>query len=426
MNTKVFLLGLLLAVLAAPVYADDIIYVSNAGDKTLSMVDTDTDTIVGTISVGTKGSWPANQWNKNYLAFNTGKGVDILTLTGEVVSSLDLKSKKNWQEFTPDGKLLVTSSRDVDTSYFIDMDESSENFGKVIAEVKWPEKFGICDATISADGKYDYIPGIFSDKFGVLDIENKKVLATIDITRINESVAVKPFMTTVSWDGKYVFMENKEGKKGTESVIDVSDPANPKEVVRFVPGELLDQGKAALEPKGVTVKEMKGEGSQSNEITLDNKYAFMIMQDSASVSVIDIASLDIIKEISLTEGGKPRTGDLSPDGSKLYVSGPSKNVVDVIDVATLTKIKTIEGFNKPEGVIGAQLMAAHAVEELSALKTDLADTETEINELEESLEAANAAADAAKAESKGVCGPTAILALMMLPLGAYRLHRRRN
>jgi YVTN family beta-propeller protein len=431
MGKKVFLMGLLFLLLAAPVLADDTIYVSNAGDKTISIVSTDTDQIVAKLAVGTKGSWPSNQWNQKYIGFNTKKGVDIVSITGKVIAKLDLKSAKNWQDFTPDGKLMVTASRDVDISYFIDMDESSETFGQVIAQVQWPEKFGICDMTISPDGKYAYIPGIFSDKFGVLDIQNRKILKIIDIPRINKDTAVKPFMTTVTWDGKYVFMENAEGKgKGTESVIDVSDPANPKEVVRFVPKESLDAAKAALEPKGIVVKEMLGLEPQSDEITLDNKYAFVIMRASKSVAVVDIEKLEMIKEIPLTPGGKPRTGDLSPDGTKLYVSVPEKNVVDVIDVATLTKVKTIKGFKKPQGVIGVRLSVANAVEELGALRKkqaeDFGHLEGEIHELEETLESVKATAEAAKAEGKGICGPTALLALAMLPLGAYRLYRRRR
>jgi YVTN family beta-propeller protein len=232
-------------------------------------------------------------------------------------------------------------------------------------------------------------------------------------------------MTTVTWDDKYVFMENSEGKgKGTESVIDVSDPANPKEIVRFVPEESLDAAKAALEPKGITVKKMMGLEPQSDEISLDNKYAFVINRASKSVGVIDIATLEYVAEIPLTADGKPRTGDLSPDGSKLYVSVPEKNVVDVIDVATLTKVKSISGLSKPQGVIGAQVSAAHAIEAISAVKAEVADTEAELHELEESLADVKKTADAAKAEGKGVCGPTALLALAMLPLGIRRLLKR--
>jgi YVTN family beta-propeller protein len=429
MGKKVFLIGFLLMVLAAPVYADDMVLVSNAKDKTLSYIDPSTDSVVATVAVGTKGSWPSNQRNGKYIAFNTKKGVDIVSVTGNVVSSLDLKSKKNWQDFTPNGKLLVTSSRDVDISYFIDMNEKSENFGKVIGQVQWPEKFGICDMTISSDGKYAYIPGIFSDKFGVLDIENQKILATIDIPRIDAETAVKPFMTTVTWDDKYVFMENSEGKgKGTESVIDVSDPANPKEIVRFVPEESFDAAKAALEPKGITVKKMMGLEPQSDEISLDNKYAFVINRASKSVGVIDIATLEYVAEIPLTADGKPRTGDLSPDGSKLYVSVPEKNVIDVIDVATLTKVKSISGLSKPQGVIGAQVTVADAVEGIATAKKTSAEQfahlEGELHELEGELGAVKKTADAAKAEGKGVCGPTALLALAMLPLGIRRLLKK--
>jgi YVTN family beta-propeller protein len=428
MGKKVFLMGLLFLLLVVPVYAEDMVYVSNAGDKSLSLVSTGTDQIVATISIGTKGSWPSNQWNTKYFAFNTKKGVDIVSVTGDVVSSLNLKSKKNWQDFTPDGKLLVTSSRDVDISYFIDMNEASDNFGKVIAKVQWPKKFGICDMTISPDGKYGYVPGIFSDKFGVLDLQNKKILKIIDIPRINKDSAVKPFMSTVTWDGKYVFVENEElGKgKGTESVIDVTDPANPKEIVRFVPEDSLAAAKAALEPKGVAVKKMLGREPQSDEISLDNKYAFLIMRATKSVGVVDIDTMEMIKEIPLTAGGKPRTGDLSPDGSKLYVSSPETNSVDVVDVATLKKVKTIKGFKKPQGVIGVKLSAGHAVEELSAVKKNLAETEKELHALEANLKEVKSTAEAAKAEGKGICGPTALIALAMLPLGAYRLYRRRK
>jgi hypothetical protein len=33
---------------------------------------------------------------------------------------------------------------------------------------------------------------------------------------------------------------------------------------------------------------------------------------------------------------------------------------------------------------------------------------------------------ATEAAGKGICGPTALLALMVLPFGAYRIYRKRN
>ncbi len=46
--------------------------------------------------------------------------------------------------------------------------------------------------------------------------------------------------------------------------------------------------------------------------------------------------------------------------------------------------------------------------------------------MKKTAEEAKKTADEAKAVGKGLCGPTALLALAMLPLGAYRLYRRRN
>lgn len=61
----------------------------------------------------------------------------------------------------------------------------------------------------------------------------------------------------------------------------------------------------------------------------------------------------------------------------------------------------------------------------SGLK-DIAALKKQLAAVKKTAEEAKTTADAAKAQGKGICGPTALLALAMLPLGVYRLYRRKK
>ncbi|MEE8403165.1 MAG: rhodanese-like domain-containing protein, partial [Candidatus Hydrothermarchaeaceae archaeon] len=63
---------------------------------------------------------------------------------------------------------------------------------------------------------------------------------------------------------------------------------------------------------------------------------------------------------------------------------------------------------------------------IEELKTAIEDAAAAAASAQESADAAVASASEAKATGKGICGPTALLALMMLPLGAYRIYRKRD
>jgi YVTN family beta-propeller protein len=124
-------------------------------------------------------------------------------------------------------------------------------------------------------------------------------------------------------------VENNEGDTGTESVWDISDPAEPEEVVRFT----ADDGLGAL--------------PLTSEIWPDSETAYVFTADSEDVTVIDLAANEITGRIDL--GGSAFVGTWDPAREKLYVPVQTSDEVKVIDHASREVVETIAVGSKPYG-----------------------------------------------------------------------------
>jgi len=200
------------------------VLVFNTGDRTVSVIDPATESVVATRQLGVTSSFPSNQFTPSLtdsgsdpLWLNVGRGVRAHAAgTLSELARFETGSGANWLEQTPDGGSLVVSAREPTHKQFrIDSDPGSDGFGSVTAEIdRTPEGGrgnnegpGPCDVTIHPEGEYAFVPDLFGDTLTVLRIDPFEIETQIDVEPVGEA-APAPWMGTASWDGDTLLVEH--------------------------------------------------------------------------------------------------------------------------------------------------------------------------------------------------------------------------
>ncbi len=252
----------------------------------------------------------------------------------------------NFVGTTPNGKVVWNAAREVDEIQEIDGDPNSATFGKILTRIPVPlsAKASVptasngamrpCDMSISPDGKYLFEPDLGGETVTAVDIRTRQVVGQLLLTPAPGSTRVRPFMLTTN--GRIALVENQEG---TYAVLDVTLPTNMYEIKRLTQAD------------GV------GVSPQTSEFTPDGKYAYLIANGSPAVpgvvSVLDLSSLTITKQIALPTGCRPHAGDFSRDGQHFFVNCSGASSVAVIDTKTQAVVQNVALADNvaPRGVI---------------------------------------------------------------------------
>jgi YVTN family beta-propeller protein len=326
-------------------------YVFNTGDGTVSLVDVENDTVVGTRAIGMTASFPSNQFSpqltdrpKDPLWLNVGDGVRAVGVGSfEQLAGVETGSGANWLEQTPAGDAVVVSAREPAHRQFkLDADPESGSVGEVTGEIERASEGGRgdndgpgpCDVTVHPDGEYAYVPDLFGDTLTVLDIESFEIVNQIDVDP-RGGVAPEPWMGTAAWDGQRLLVEHNDGPAGSESIWDLSDPAQPVERRRLTPEDGL------------------GEGPLTSEIGADSAFGYVFTPGTNDVSVVDLVAGEIEGRLDL--GGSAFVGSWDPDRTKLYVPVQTSGEVAVIDGEQREIVDTIDVGPEPYGVTAATL-----------------------------------------------------------------------
>ncbi|MDS0297891.1 hypothetical protein NDI76_03980 [Halogeometricum sp. S1BR25-6] len=325
------------------------VFVFNTGDGTVSVVDAESDEVVGTRALGLSSSFPSNQYNprlttapEDSLWLNVGRGVRALSVGSLAeTAAVETESGANWLERTPNGKHVVVSAREPAHRQFrIDADPASEGFGEVTGDIdRTGEETtggqagpGPCDVTIHPDGEFAYVPDLFGDTLTVLRIDPFEIETQVDVEPVGAGPA-RPWMGTVSPDGETLLVEHNEGETGTESLWDLSDPANPEERVRLT-GE-----------KGL------GRRPLTSEIGPDSETGYVFTPGSDDATVVDLVAGEVTGRLDL--GGSAFVGTWDPAHAKLYVPVQTNDEVAVIDHARGEIVERIAVGAKPYGATAA-------------------------------------------------------------------------
>lgn len=258
-------------------------YVTNQNSNSVSVIDTATDKVITTLSVGFKPYFIAitPDGTKAYVTnYNSGSVSVIDALEDKVVDVITVGSKPYFIAVMPDGtKTYVVNS--FSNSVSVIDTESDEVIGSI--KVSDTPTFIV----ITSDGTRAYVVNSFSNAISVIDTTIDKVIETI-------AVGNKPYYMAITPDGRKAYVSNAGCNYFTGS------------------------DSASLITRGT---------------------------NSNTVSVIDLTTDMVIRTIPV--GSKPYYVAITSDGTKAYVVNSFSNNVSVIDTITDTLITTIPVGNKP-------------------------------------------------------------------------------
>ncbi len=90
-------------------------------------------------------------------------------------------------------------------------------------------------------------------------------------------------------------------------------------------------------------------------VTPDNRYAYVANNNNylltgTSVSVLDLTTNTLSKNILDASFAQPYTVSINPAGTKAYITNSNGSTISIIDIASNTVIGTITGFDGPSGM----------------------------------------------------------------------------
>ena len=240
-------------------------------------------------------SFPATRWAfkcdvlwGGYRGYAAGFSLE----TGEKVAEVATDSNQNYTELTPDGTHLIVAARYIHKILKIDARSGTPGFGPVVSEVPHYEGSQPCDMTMLADGSYCFTPDRTGNTASVFRIDPFGVVATLPLESMTDE-PLEPFMATVSPRGDYLFVENAQGDS-SESIIDISNPAQPFEVKRLTQADGL------------------GLGALTDEFTPDGRYCVIICRGSNELTVVDVERLEVRGSVPMPEGANSIAGTFTP------------------------------------------------------------------------------------------------------------------
>jgi DNA-binding beta-propeller fold protein YncE len=306
-----------------------LIVVANAGDAqagvvpSVSIIDPSTYEVLGDFSVAQAYSFPATRWDfKRDLLWGWGDADNVVAIrlsSGEQVVDLPTHSSQNYTELTPDGRFVIVTARFADTYLKVGADPELDDFGEVVAELHTYKGASPCDMTMTPDGRYAYAPDRGGDTLTTLRLDTFEQASQIEVTS-GTRAPLEPYMATASPTGNVLLVENAivqgGSQTGSESVFDLSDPAEPVEVARLGRGDGL------------------GVGPITSGVSLDGRYGLVVCRDSSEVSVIDTTSLSVVESIAFPEGSNPITGSFAFDGrgETFFVPLPGRDAVGTMHI----------------------------------------------------------------------------------------------
>jgi YVTN family beta-propeller protein len=281
-------------------------YVANEGSNTVSVINTQTDTIVASIPVGNDPAGIAitpdssRAYVTNFLAGNVSV---INTQANAVVGAqIALPSSPNLIAITPDGSHAYVTNQFPPSVSVLDT--------QINAVVGAPIPVGSVPigVAITPDGGRAYVANSGSANVSVIDTQTNSVVGS------PIPVGADPTTIAMSPNGNRAYVARAPTPSpGAVAVIDTQ--------TNTVVGGQIPVG---LNPTGIA-------------ITPDGSRAYTANYYSNNVSVINLQTNTIIGS-PIAVGPNPESIAITPDGSRAYVTNNGSNSVSAIDTQTNTVV----------------------------------------------------------------------------------------
>lgn len=185
----VAVLSVLLGLSGAPAGAEPFAYVSNLGDNNVTVIDTATNGVVATVTVGTQpfGVAVSPDGTRVYVANSVPGTVSVIdTATNTVVATVTVGANPRGVTVSPDGSRAYVTNKGPDNVSVINTATNT-----VIATVT--VGFNPVGVAVTPDGTRLYVVNEGSGNVTVIDTASNTVLATVSmVTNAPEYVGIKP------------------------------------------------------------------------------------------------------------------------------------------------------------------------------------------------------------------------------------------
>ena len=303
---------------AAAAAAPALAYVPNQRSGTISVIDTDKDVVLRTLSaqgqLGTRLQQvlPGPNGHLYVIDAQGHRLLELDTAQDRILRSVDIGENAEGIAASPGGDQFAVCVEGQNQVMLID--PASFAIGARIAtQGQAPEH-----CVYSPDGALLLTSNEGSDDLDVIDLKAGKSVGVIATSGHPRGMAFAP-------DGNTAYVA-QEGV----GVVDVVD--------------LVARRRVASIPAG--------QRTAGIAIARDGSRVYASNGGAGTVSVIDPAARSTLAEIPV--GQRPWNPALTADGKKLYVANGRSNSVSVIDTATLKEIKQIAVGELPWGVVIAQ------------------------------------------------------------------------
>jgi len=291
------------------------VYIANANDGTVSVINSVTNLLVSVINVGRYpgGVSASNDGTRLYVVNGYPYSVSVInTATNAVIATIPINgSIETGISVSPDGSRVYVANSSSTTSGIVSVINTTTN--SVIATI------GVGNnpsgVAISPDGKKVYVTNSSDGTVSVINTLTNTVVATILLPQILSGVTVSP-------DGSRLYV--------------VNDYQNNVAVINTVNNAVI-----ATIPVGRQPVELA--------ISPDGSKAYVTNERDNTVSVINTISNTVIFTIPVDQ--YPGGISISPDGNQVYVENYDSNNVSVINTANDQVVSTILAGSSP-GSIG--------------------------------------------------------------------------
>ncbi|MCE7003633.1 beta-propeller fold lactonase family protein [Kibdelosporangium philippinense] len=307
--------GMLLPAVAAD---KPLVYVPHNKSGDVWMIDPMTYQVVGKTHVGGELQHVVPSWDMRTLYATDDKTNRVMSFdarTGRAGSVFPVIDPYNMY-FTPDGKYAISVAEGLRKLVWYD-----PHTWQIHDETPTPDCAGIDHADFSADGRTVVFTCEFAGRVAVVDVPSHKVLRMIDMTHRHTHMG--PQDIKVAPDGSVYYIADSDA--GGLWVLDGA----ATHVLRFIP---------------------TGKGAHGLYLSRDAKRLFVTNRGEGSVTVLDAYTGSPVTTWRIPGGGSPDMGNVTADGTQLWLSGRYNDVVYVMSTKDGSVIKTIPVGAGPHGL----------------------------------------------------------------------------
>ncbi len=292
----------------------ELIYVPNGAAGTVSVIDPKTAKVIGTYPAGKVPQHVVPSYDLKTLWVNSS-GSNTLTkmdpATGKVVETISVDDPYNLY-FTPDGKDAVVMAERLRRIDFRDPETM-----ELRASLKTP-CVGVNHADFSREGRTFVASCEFSGELLLVDTAARSLLRKITLPE-----GSKPQDVKLSPDGTTYFVAdlNRDGLV------------------------LLDA--ATFEVTGFL---KTGAGAHGLYTSRDSRDLYVTNREEGSVSIVDLATRTVRTTHRLPRGASPDMGNLSGDGTTLWLSSRYGSDIYALDMTTGQTTATVRVGSGPHGL----------------------------------------------------------------------------